>query len=345
MTSEPFRLQDGALLLLDQTLLPEREAWISIDGIDAMVEAIQKLSVRGAPAIGIAAALALGAEAGRLARSGAAVPALLESLRGAGARLKAARPTAVNLAWAVDRLLAAAGSEASAGGDAGAVAERARHEASAVWDEDLAASRAMASHGAAFLSNVRRVLTHCNTGGLATGGGGTALAVILELVRRRPATEVWITETRPLLQGARLTAWELRRAGITPRLVADAAAPYVIASGGIDAVIVGADRVARNGDVANKIGTYPLALAAREAGIPFVVVAPTSTLDPSLADGAAIPIEERDPSEVTSFRGVPSAAPGVAAHNPAFDVTPARLVTRLVTERGAGAPGGGFPGG
>jgi methylthioribose-1-phosphate isomerase len=343
MTSEPFRLEEGALRLLDQTLLPEREAWISIDGVDAMVDAIRRLSVRGAPAIGIAAALALGAEAERLARAGAAVPALLESLRGAGARLKASRPTAVNLAWAVDRVLAAAGSDGSATGDAGAAADRAKREASAVWEEDLEASRAMASHGAAFLANARRVLTHCNTGGLATGGGGTALAVILELVRRRPGTEVWITETRPLLQGARLTAWELHRAGITPRLVADAAAPHVIASRGIDAVIVGADRVARNGDVANKIGTYSLALAAREAGIPFVVVAPTSTLDPSLPDGGAIPIEERDPSEVTSFRGVPSAAPGVAAHNPAFDVTPARLITRLVTERGAGVPGEAFP--
>jgi methylthioribose-1-phosphate isomerase len=345
MTSEPFRLEDGALRLLDQTLLPEREAWISIDGVDAMVEAIRRLSVRGAPAIGIAAALALGAEAERLARAGAKVPALLESLRGAGARLKASRPTAVNLAWAVDRVLAAAGPDGSAAGDAGAAADRAKREASAVWEEDLAASRAMASHGAAFLANARRVLTHCNTGGLATGGGGTALAVILELVRRSPGTEVWITETRPLLQGARLTAWELRRAGIAPRLVADAAAPHVIANGRIDAVIVGADRVARNGDVANKIGTYSLALAAREAGIPFVVVAPTSTLDPSLPDGGAIPIEERDPSEVTSFRGVPSAAPGVTAHNPAFDVTPARLITRLVTERGAAVPGGPFPGG
>ncbi|HEV8128531.1 MAG TPA: S-methyl-5-thioribose-1-phosphate isomerase [Candidatus Eisenbacteria bacterium] len=344
MTLEPFRLEDGVLRILDQTLLPEHESWIEIDDPGAMADAIGRLAVRGAPAIGIAAALALALEAERLARAGAKAPALVDSLRGAGERLKAVRPTAVNLAWAVDRVIAAASRAepgvvpARDGGTGSGAAERARREASALWAEDLAASKAMAAHGAAILTDARRVLTHCNTGGLATGGGGTALAVILELARRRPGTEVWITETRPLLQGARLTAWELRRAGITPRLVADGAAPHVIARGGIDAVLVGADRVARNGDVANKIGTYPLALAAREAGIPFIVVAPTSTFDPALEDGSSIPIEERDSSEVTSLRGVPTAAAGVEAHNPAFDVTPARLVTHHVTERGVGLP-------
>jgi methylthioribose-1-phosphate isomerase len=348
VTLEPFRLEDGVLRILDQTLLPEHESWIEIDDPGAMAVAIGRLAVRGAPAIGIAAALALGLEAERLARAGAKAPALVDSLRVAGARLKAARPTAVNLAWAVDRVIAAAAGAATArdGGSGAGAAERARREAAALWAEDLEASKAMAAHGAGILKDARRVLTHCNTGGLATGGGGTALAVILELARRSPGTmEVWITETRPLLQGARLTAWELGRAGITPRLVADGAAPHVIARGGIDAVLVGADRVARNGDVANKIGTYPLALAAREAGIPFIVVAPTSTFDPSLEEGSAIPIEERDPSEVTSLRGVPTAAPGVVAHNPAFDVTPARLVTHHVTERGVGLPEVPVPGG
>ncbi|MGE5178369.1 MAG: S-methyl-5-thioribose-1-phosphate isomerase, partial [Bacteroidota bacterium] len=226
----------------------------------------------------------------------------------------------------------------------GAIAERARREAEAIWAEDRAASRAMAAHGAALLEGKRRFLTHCNTGGLATGGGGTALGVILEMHRRRAGdVEVWATETRPLLQGARLTAWELVRAGITPRLVADSAAAHAIAREGIEAVLVGADRIARNGDVANKIGTYGLALAAREAAIPFLVVAPTSTLDPSLPDGASIPIEERDPAEVTSVKGVPTAAVGVLARNPAFDVTPARLVSWVVTERGAARPGEALP--
>jgi methylthioribose-1-phosphate isomerase len=337
LTLQPFRIDDGVLRVLDQTLLPEREQWIEIHSADDMAEAIRRLAVRGAPAIGIAAALVVAVEAERLARDGASMAAWLGPLRDAGGRLKAARPTAVNLAWAVDRMLAVAAS-----GDPGEstpqALDRIKREALAIWDDDRAASRAMAAHGANLLTEARRVLTHCNTGGLATGGGGTALAVVLELARRRPGLEVWITETRPLLQGARLTAWELRHAGIEPRLVTDGAASFAIARSGIDAVLVGADRVARNGDVVNKVGTYALALAAREAGIPFIVVAPTSTLDLSIEEGAAVPIEERDPSEVTSLRGVPTAAPGVLAHNPAFDVTPARLVTHLVTERGLGMP-------
>jgi methylthioribose-1-phosphate isomerase len=208
-----------------------------------------------------------------------------------------------------------------------------------IWDEDRAASAAMAAHGASLFPTERRFLTHCNTGGLATGGGGTALGVILELHRRGDRRlEVWATETRPLLQGARLTAWELRRAGVAAKLVADGAAPFTIARRGIEAVLVGADRIARNGDVANKIGTYSLALAARAAGIPFVVVAPSSTLDAATAEGASIEVEERDPLEVTTFRGVPTAPEGFAAENPAFDITPASLVTALVTERGIHRP-------
>jgi len=305
-----------------------------------MGAAIARLAVRGAPAIGIAAALALAAEARRRAGGAPGPRALVAALNEAGARLRATRPTAVNLAWAVERTLAACAAAAAGGADTGAIAARAQREAEAIWEEDRAASRAMAAHGAALLGARRRFLTHCNTGGLATGGGGTALGVILEMHRRNPgAVHVWATETRPLLQGARLTAWELMRAGITPRLLADSAAAHVIAREGVEAVLVGADRIARNGDVANKIGTYGLALAAREAGIPFLVVAPTSTLDPSLEDGASIPIEERDPSEVTSYRGIPTAAAGALGQNPAFDVTPAKLVTWVVTERGAARPG------
>jgi methylthioribose-1-phosphate isomerase len=245
----------------------------------------------------------------------------------------------VNLAWACDRVVAAADRAACGSPAAAAWAERVRVEAMAIWDEDRAASKAMAEHGASFFPTERRFLTHCNTGGLATGGGGTALGVILEIHRRGGRRlEVWATETRPLLQGARLTAWELRRAGIDAALVADGAAAFTIVRRSVEAVLVGADRIARNGDVANKIGTYPLALAARAAGIPFVVVAPTSTLDPLTPDGAAIAVEERDPLEVTAFRGVPTAPEGFRAENPAFDITPASLVTALVTERGVHRP-------
>ncbi|HEY6572356.1 MAG TPA: S-methyl-5-thioribose-1-phosphate isomerase, partial [Candidatus Eisenbacteria bacterium] len=288
-------------------------------------------------AIGIAAGLALAAEAAR----GGALAERRGRLREAAATLRASRPTAVNLAWACDRVVAAADRAAAPSGAVApeAWAEAVRREAMAIWEEDRAASRAMAGHGAALFPHETRFLTHCNTGGLATGGGGTALGVILELHRRGDRRlRVWATETRPLLQGARLTAWELLRAGVDARLVSDGAAAFTIARRGIEAVLVGADRIARNGDVANKIGTYGLALAARAAGIPFVVVAPTSTLDPSAADGEAIPVEERDPSEVTTFRGVPTAPEGMGAENPAFDITPAALVTALVTERGAHSP-------
>ncbi|HKW51320.1 MAG TPA: S-methyl-5-thioribose-1-phosphate isomerase, partial [Candidatus Eisenbacteria bacterium] len=252
--------------------------------------------------------------------------------------LVASRPTAVNLAWAVDRVLAAARKALEGRGEKGDPnrwAEAVRAEALAIWEEDRAASRAMASHGASLFTSETRFLTHCNTGGLATGGGGTALAVLLELHRRRAGgIEVWATETRPLLQGARLTTLELQRARIPVRLIADSAAAHAILREGIQGVLVGADRVARNGDTANKIGTLGLALAAREAGVPFVVVAPSSTIDPGTPDGSRIVIEERDPSEVVRVLGVPVAPEGVQARNPAFDVTPARCITAIVTDRG-----------
>jgi methylthioribose-1-phosphate isomerase len=343
---EPIRLEGDRVLLLDQTLLPEREEWIEVRDADAMASAIARLQIRGAPAIGIAAALALALEA---ARAGS-VAERIARLEDAGCVLRASRPTAVNLAWAVDRVLDAARASAGAPGAAGSsaagspaaadegparLAARVRQEAEAIWREDLEASRAMAAHGAALFTNERRFLTHCNTGSLATGGGGTALGVLLELHRRRPdGIEVWATETRPLLQGARLTAWELQRAGVPARLIPDSAAAHVILRDRIEAILVGADRIARNGDTANKIGTLGLALAAREAGIPLIVVAPSSTLDPSLPDGSGIAIEERDPSEVTSIRGVRTAPEGMEARNPAFDVTPGRLVAAIVTDRG-----------
>lgn len=336
----PFRLGDDRVLLLDQTLLPEREEWIEVCDAAVMASAIARLAVRGAPAIGIAAALALAVEASR----GGSVAERLERLEEAGRTLRSSRPTAVNLGWAVDRVLGAArahadgprpGAETGASPDPVLWAGAVRAEAEAIWREDLDASRAMAAHGASLFKEERRFLTHCHTGSLATGGGGTALGVLLALHRIRPGgIEVWATETRPLLQGARLTAWELQRAGVPARLIADSAAPHVILREGIEAVLVGADRIARNGDTANKIGTLGLALTAREAGIPFVVVAPSSTLDPSLPDGSGIAIEERDPSEVTSFRGLGTAPVGTLARNPAFDITPGRLIAAIVTERG-----------
>ena len=331
---DPFRFDENRLMLLDQTRLPDREEWIEIRDAASMVEAIRALRVRGAPAIGIAAALALAVEASRMSGSGSGDEATLERFEAAGRALSEARPTAVNLATAVDRMLGAARKDAGGAERPGAWAGQLREEAFAIWDEDRAASRAMAGHGADLFPRERRFLTHCHTGGLATGGGGTALGVLLEVHRRRGGVEVWATETRPLLQGARITAWELARAGVASRLIVDGAAAHVLATEGIDAVLVGADRIAQNGDVANKIGTRGIALAARDAGVPFVVVAPTSTLDPSAADGRAFPIEQRDRSEVGAIRGVAVTAPEVRVQNPAFDVTPARLVSAIVTERG-----------
>ncbi|HKO21274.1 MAG TPA: S-methyl-5-thioribose-1-phosphate isomerase [Candidatus Eisenbacteria bacterium] len=328
MSRDPFRFEGDRVLLLDQTLLPDREETIEIRDARAMSDAISRLAVRGAPAIGIAAALALAVEA---TRDGTA-PRKLERLEDAGRLLVASRPTAVNLAWAVDRVLEAARRALAKDAD---LAARVRDEALAIWDEDRAASRAMAEHGASLFPTQTRFLTHCNTGALATGGGGTALAVLLELHRRRPGgIEVWATETRPLLQGARLTAWELREAGVPFRLIADSAAAHTILRGGIEGVLVGADRIARNGDAANKIGTLGLALAASAAGIPFVVVAPTSTVDPGIPDGAEIAVEARAAEEVTTIRGMRLAPTGIRAENPAFDVTPARWIGAIVTERG-----------
>jgi methylthioribose-1-phosphate isomerase len=329
----PFEFEHDRILLLDQTLLPEREDWIEIRDAAAMALAIAKLQVRGAPAIGIAAALALALEAGREGT----VRERLARLERAADVLRQARPTAVNLSRALDGMLRAARMAAIDDAcDTERFATRVRSTARDMWRDDREASQAMAAHGAKLFPSERRFLTHCHTGGLATGGEGTALGVLLELHRLRPGgIEVWATETRPLLQGARLTAWELRNAGVPTRLIADSAAAHVILHHGIEAVVVGADRIAINGDTANKIGTLGLALAAWEAGIPFVVVAPSTTLDSALGNGSGIVIEERDPSEVTSIRGIRTAPEGVEARNPAFDVTPGRLIHTIVMEQGA----------
>jgi methylthioribose-1-phosphate isomerase len=299
---------DGALLVLDQTVLPHDELWLQLETASDVAGAIRRLAVRGAPAIGLAAAygLALDARRGR-------------DVQAAAELLASTRPTAVNLRWAIDRAL-------ERGHDADALLAFAEELAAAQLEQD----RAMARHGAALIEPGARVLTHCNTGALATGGAGTALGVVLAA---RPA-HVWVDETRPLLQGARLTAWELQRAGASFDVVPDGAAGALMARGLVDAVVVGADRIAANGDVANKIGTYTLAVLAARHAIPFYVAAPVSTIDSSTSSGAAIPIEERSPDEVLSVQGVRVAPAGASALNMAFDVTPAELVTAIVCERG-----------
>lgn len=313
------------LRLLDQTLLPGEEAWIELSGAADTAEAIGRLAIRGAPNIGIAAAYGLAMEIERAPGD--------DELRAAARLLRDARPTAVNLAWAVDRVQDAALAVQSAQRPAAA-----RAEAEAVHAGENAASLAIALAGADLLAGSRRILTHCNTGALACGGNGSALAVALELAARDEDVTVLACETRPLLQGARLTIWELRRAGIAHELLVDGAAAGLMRRGEVDAVIVGCDRVAANGDTANKVGTYAHALAARAAGIPFIVAGPTSTIDPAIATGDEIVIEERAPDEVRHAGGALLTPADTPCRNPAFDVTPAELVTALVTERGIASP-------
>jgi methylthioribose-1-phosphate isomerase len=320
---------EGVLWALDQTQLPWRESELALRSAAEVVAAIQRLSIRGAPLIGVAAAYGVALE---LARD----PDGWED----GCReLAAARPTAVNLAGAVARVRSAAlAAGAGAHGAAAALAE-----ARAIHTEEEAASLAIARHGAAILSGHRRILTHCNTGALAAPGRGTALAVIAELADRGEVDLVLAAESRPLLQGARLTVYELRRLGIEHALVVDGAAAGLIAAGEVDAVIVGCDRVAANGDVANKVGTYAHALAAGAAGIPFVVAGPCTTIDVACENGAGIAIEERGEAEVAtvglwSSEPLALTLPGTRCRNPAFDITPAALVTALVTDRGVASP-------
>ena len=312
--------RDGAIVIVDQTRLPDELVMLPLRTVDDLVIAIRRLAVRGAMALGVAGALGVALAARNAAAAGEPVD---ERVREAAAKLIAARPTAVNLGWGVRRVVAAA-----SGGAPGMLAA-----ALAVCDEDIIANTAIAERGADLLAGRARILTHCNAGALAAVTVGTALAVIGALRERGGAELVYACETRPLLQGARLTTWELARMGIPHRLIVDGAAAGLIVGGRVDAVVVGADRIAANGDVANKVGTLAHALAARRAGIPFVVAAPESTFDPDTATGNEIRIEERDEGEVLEFRGVRAAGPGTRALNPAFDVTPADLVTAIVTER------------
>jgi methylthioribose-1-phosphate isomerase len=298
-----IRLEAARVVMLDQRRLPDEEVELSCESAAEVAAAIRAMAVRGAPAIGIAAAYgyALAAERG-------------EDLAEAAAALEAARPTAANLGWALREVRAAADPAA-----------RARD----LHADEVERCRQMSTHAAELLSPGTRALTHCNTGGLATGGQGTALGALREAWARGLLRHVLVDETRPLLQGARLTAWELEAEGIPHTVVADAAAGALLARGEVDCIVVGADRIAANGDTANKIGTYPLAVLADRHQVPFYVVAPTSTIDPETPTGAEIPIEERDPREVSSR---------FAARNPAFDVTPAELISAIVTEIGAHRP-------
>jgi methylthioribose-1-phosphate isomerase len=327
----PLRWDGERLRVLDQTLLPAREEMLTLTGAEDTAAAIERLAVRGAPLIGVAAAYGLAMEVAREPTLGA--------LEDGAERLATCRPTARNLAWAVERVRGAA----LAAGPV-RMAGAAREEAEAIAREDETASAALAEHGAVLLDAALprgprplTVMTHCNSGCLAASGRGTGLGVIAALADRRPV-RVLACEARPLLQGARLTVWELGRLGIEHALVVDAAAPGLIRTGQVDAVVTGLDRVAANGDVANKVGTYGLALAAHAAGIPFVAAGPSSSLDPSLPSGNTIDIEERGGDEVRTAAGALLTVPGTPVRNPAFDVTPAALVWALVTERGVAQP-------
>ncbi len=341
----------GKVVIIDQTLLPEREEYIEISGTDRLAEAIRVMRIRGAPAIGVAAAYGVLLElenalmeaqeeppafifdrgsrpapfAAEKLDAGALAARLLETAE----MLSTTRPTAVNLFWALERMKKAIG---ESGGDVGTLAMKVSREAFAVHEEELETARRIGENGAAVLEEGMTVLTHCNAGGLATAGYGTALGVIRRACEQGKNIRVYADETRPLLQGARLTAWELTRAGIETTVLCDGAAASLLAAGRVDAVVTGADRIARNGDTANKIGTLGLAVLCARFDVPMYIAAPWSTFDLDTASGLDIPIEERGADEVMSFAGVRTVPREAGAYNPAFDVTPAQLITAIITE-------------
>lgn len=337
---ETIRWREGRVRILEQTLLPERELYLDLGSVDDVIDAVRRLAVRGAPAIGVAGALGVALAAAQAAAESSAIDGFMQQVDAEAKRLAAARPTAVNLRWGIERTLVSLERVRRDRPRASAkeLAAEALAEGQRILEEDLDLSRAMAGHGFDLLPDDARVLTHCNTGGLATAGGGTALGVVLGAHARGKRVFVHVDETRPLLQGARLTAWELDRAKVPFAVHCDGAAAWLLKTERIHAVLVGADRIAANGDTANKIGTLSAALAAREFGVPFFVVAPRSSFDLSLASGEEIPIEERSPDEVVAFQGARAAPPAAGARNPAFDVTPARLIRGFVTERGVETP-------
>ena len=315
---------DGTLDLIDQTRLPAERIVLAIDNLAPLIEAIQRLSVRGAPALGVAGGygVVIGVRERKPADAAAFRAAVAEVVR----KVSEARPTAVNLGWAARRVAARAAADPTL--------EALFDEAKAIHTEDIALCRAIGEAGASVIPEGGTVLTHCNAGALATAGEGTALAVMFAAQRAGRKFRVFADETRPLLQGARLTALELSDAGIQVDVLVDGAAAGLIARGEVQVIVTGADRIAANGDAANKVGTYGLSLAAMAHGVPMYIAAPASTFDLSLPDGSGIPIEDRDPEEVLSFAGTRVAPPGVGAKNPAFDVTPAANLAGLITDRG-----------
>ena len=329
---EAITYVNGKLGLLDQTSLPTESRVIWTDDYREVIRSVQLLRVRGAPALGVTAAYALVMAANRI--GGSARDEFLQKLEKAGREIASARPTAVNMGWAVDRMLRVAAQY----GDVTAIRKGLLAEARTLQQEDEHANRTMGGHGAVLIPDGGGVLTHCNTGALATAGYGTALGVIRAAWEAGIRFNVFATETRPVMQGARLTTWELMQLGIPATLIVDSAAGMLMRAGDISCVITGADRIAANGDTANKVGTYSLAVLAKEHSLPFYIAAPTSTVDLNIASGDDIPIEERDGSEVTGFREIRTAAEGIRARNPAFDVTPHGYINAIITEQGVARP-------
>jgi methylthioribose-1-phosphate isomerase len=324
---ETIQWTDAGVVMIDQTRLPLQEQYVTCRTYEEVAEAIRSMVIRGAPAIGVAAAM--GVALGVLHADGADLDRQMETICDT---LAGTRPTAVNLFWGIDRMKRLY--ESLRGKPLDEIRRRIVAEAILVREEDIAINRAMGRNGAPLVPDGKTVLTHCNAGALATAGYGTALGVIRAAVESGKHIDVFADETRPFLQGARLTVWELQRDGIATTLITDNMAGHFLKSGRIGCVVVGADRIAANGDVANKVGTYSVAVLARENGVPFFVAAPVSTLDLTLASGDAIPIEQRPAAEVTHVFGTAVAPAGTTVENPAFDVTPARYVTAIITEKG-----------
>lgn len=330
MAFRTIEWRDDAVVMLDQTRLPAEERYNRYTDFTSVAEAIRGMVVRGAPAIGVAAAMGIALGAREIVADTA--ESFFRQLENVCQVIGRTRPTAVNLFWAIDRMKRVA--EEARGGSLEDIRDALRREAILIEQEDLAICRAIGNNGADLIPREAAVLTHCNAGGLATAGYGTALGVIRAAWEQGKNIRVFADETRPWLQGARLTAWELMKDGIPTTLISDNMAGFFMARGEITCCVVGADRIAANGDTANKIGTYTVAVLAKEHGIPFYVAAPVSTLDLSCSDGSRIPIEERPATEVTHIRGLPIAPEGVSVRNPSFDVTPARYITAIITEKG-----------
>ncbi len=330
----PIRWEKGVLFLLEQRLLPFKEVWVKCDTVEKVARAIEDMTVRGAPAIGITAGYGVAVAA---LRSKAKLPAFFKKeMEKSIARLRKTRPTAVNLFWALDRMQEKL--DALKGTRPADQARELEKQAIAIHQEDEALCDKLGKYGAQLLAGCRNVLTHCNTGALATGGDGTALAAITTAAKKSHKLHVWVDETRPYLQGARLTAYEVAHSGLPFHLITDNMSASLMKQGKVDAIIVGADRIVANGDTANKIGTYALAVLAKAHGIPFYVSAPTTTLDLSKKTGEEIVIEQRNPREVTHPQGYPIAKEDCPVYNPAFDVTPGKLITAIVLETGVCRP-------